>query len=315
MKAVFLDRGSFPAHIEIVMPNGIELVSFHNSTEEEVANRITDADIVLSNKVRLTRNNMKNASKLKLVQVMATGTNNIDIEYCQQTGIAVQNVEGYSTISVPEHTFSLMLMLRRNLVRYLEDVKNGKWQSAEFFCFTDYPISDLSGTKLAIYGSGALGTKVASIATAFGMEPVFVERKNATHTRQGYIPFEEAISTADIHTLHCPLTPETEGLISDAEFDAMKRSALLINTGRGGLVNEESLIKALEKHKIAGAAFDVATQEPMPETHPLRALKEFPNFLLTPHIAWASNEAMQKLISIGVQKISDFIDNQNMDRF
>ncbi|WCN09355.1 D-2-hydroxyacid dehydrogenase [Marinomonas mediterranea] len=308
MKAVFLDRGSFPSHIDIRMPEGIELINYHNTSEADVAERIVDADIVLTNKVPLKKEAIERATKLKLVQVMATGTNNVDSEFCQQANIAVQNVEGYSTVSVPEHTFSLMLALRRNLFQYIDDVKKGKWSRSEFFCFMDYPIKDLAGSRIAIYGSGALGTQVSVIAKAFGMEPCFVERKNAPHVRDGYIAFEEAITTADIHTFHCPLTPENKNTISDSEFDAMKTSALLINTGRGGLIDEEALIRALEKNKIAGAALDVATIEPMPKTHPLNTLKDFPNFLLTPHIAWASDGAMQKLVSIAVSRISNFIE-------
>lgn len=309
MKAVFLDRGSFPDSIHIELPTQIkEVIEYHNTQSDQVADRIKDADIVLTNKVMLTAESIHKALSLQLVQVMATGTNNVDMTTCQSRNITVQNVTGYSTVSVPEHTFSMLLTLRRNLISYISDVKLGKWGSSEYFCFLDYPIKDLAGATMTIIGSGSLGQRVADIAKAFGMTVVFAERKNAQHIRQGYVKFEEALRIADVVSLHCPLTEETKNVIDTAEFTMMKTSSLLLNISRGGLVNEHALAQALENQSITGAAFDVATQEPMPLNHPLQSLTQYPNFLLTPHIAWASDEAMQKLADIAVQKITEFVD-------
>ncbi|PJE56980.1 D-2-hydroxyacid dehydrogenase [Marinomonas polaris] len=309
MKAVFLDRGSFPEYIKIQLPTQInEVVEYDNTALEEVAERIKSASIVLTNKVVVNAAAINSASDLKLIQVMATGTNNVDLKACKDKNIAVQNVADYSTISVPEHTFAMLLALRRNLASYLDAVKSGRWATSEYFCFLDYPIKDLSGSTMVIIGGGTLGKKVAAIALAFGMKVIFADRKGTTNTRPGYINFEEALKFADIISINCPLTPETKNLISDAEFSLMKKSCLLLNISRGGIVDEDALLRAFENNTITGAAFDVSTQEPMQLDHPLQALTKQPNFLLTPHIAWASDEAMQTLVDMAMDKITSFID-------
>lgn len=310
MKAVFLDRGSFPEHIEVQLPAQVtEVVEFDNTQAEDVIQRIAGASIVLTNKVLITADTIKQTPSLQLVQVMATGTNNIDMAACEEQHITVQNVTGYSTISVPEHTFGMLLALRRNLLAYIDDVKAGKWATSEFFCFVDYPIKDLSGSTITIIGAGSLGQKIATIAKAFGMEVILAERKNATQVRTGYTTFETALQKADVISINCPLTNATENLIGDDEFALLKPSALLLNISRGGIVDEHALVKALQNKRIAGAAFDVATHEPMPLNHPLHTLAPYPNFLLTPHIAWASDEAMQTLVDIAMKKIATFINN------
>ncbi|NLQ16377.1 D-2-hydroxyacid dehydrogenase [Marinomonas sp. M1K-6] len=309
MKAVFLDRGSFPKYIKVTLPASInDFVEYENTSPDEVAERIQDANIVLTNKVVLNADALNQAPHLGLVQVMATGMNNVDLEACAKHNISVQNVAGYSNISVPEHTFAMLLALRRNLASYLEDVKAGKWADSQYFCFLDYPIKDLSGSTMAIIGGGTLGKKVAAIALAFGMTVVFAERKGAQSIRNGYIDFEEALTLADVISINCPLTPDTKNLISDAEFSLMKPSSLLLNISRGGIVDEPALVRAFDSNRIAGAAFDVASQEPMPLDHPLQALTQRRNFLLTPHIAWGSNEAMQTLVNMAMDKITAFID-------
>ncbi|MGJ8648475.1 MAG: D-2-hydroxyacid dehydrogenase [Marinomonas colpomeniae] len=309
MKAVFLDRGSFPEYIKIQLPSQVtEVVEYENTQQDEVIDRIKGASIVLTNKVIINSEAIESSSSLNLIQVMATGTNNVDSAACIKNNIAVQNVAGYSTVSVPEHTFSMLLALRRNLVSYLDDVKSGKWALSDFFCFLEHPIQDLNGTTMVIIGGGSLGQKVAVIAQAFGMKVIFAERKGVNEIRSGYIDFEEALKIADVVSLHCPLTEETRSLIGDAELSLMKQSALLLNMSRGGIVDERALLNAFTKGIIAGAAFDVATQEPMPLDSPLQKLTQYPNFLLTPHIAWASNEAMQTLVDIAIQKITSFIE-------
>ena len=268
MKAVFLDRGSFPENAEILLPDNItEKTFYHNSDDSNVAERIRDADVVLTNKVKISSLQLSQAPQLKLIQVMATGLNNIDLDACESLGIAVRNVSGYSTEAVPEHTFALMLTLRRRIFQYHQDIRNGRWAESEFFCFMDHSIQDIAGSTLVIIGKGALGERVASIAEAFGMKVLFAEHKSATKIRSGYVPFSDAIEAADILTLHCPLTPDTQNMIDADVLAAMKPSALLINTGRGGLVNEADLADALNSGQIAGAGFDVATEEPMPKHH------------------------------------------------
>lgn len=310
MKAVFLDRGSFPESAVLALPEAVtETATYHNTAAEDVLERILNADIVMTNKVVLTRSVLAQARHLKLVQVMATGTNNVDIEACNEFGIAVQNVSGYSTVSVPEHTFSLILALRRNLFQYHEAVRAERWANSEFFCFMDYPIRDLHNASLCLIGGGTLGRRVAQIAEAFGMRVVFAEHKHADTLREGYVPFEQAITQADIISLHCPLTDQTRHMIDESEFAKMKSSALLINTGRGGLVNEAALVTALQDHQIAGAGFDVVTEEPMPASHPLQALTALPNFILTPHIAWASESAMNRLLAMASDNIRQFIES------
>lgn len=311
MKAVFLDRGSFPKHIQVQLPAQVtEVIEFDNTQAEEVTHRIAGASIVLTNKVLITAETIKQTPSLQLIQVMATGTNNIDMRACEEQNVTVQNVLGYSTISVPEHTFSMLLALRRNLFSYIESVKAGKWAASDFFCFVDFPIKDLCGSTITIIGAGSLGQKIADIAKAFGMQVIFAERKNATHVRTAYTAFETALKKADVISINCPLTNETKNLISDDEFALIKPSALLLNISRGGIVDEQALVKAFQNNRIAGAAFDVATQEPMPLNHPLQTLTQYSNFLLTPHIAWASNEAMQTLVDIAMKKITTYIDNQ-----
>ncbi|QUX95902.1 glycerate dehydrogenase [Marinomonas sp. CT5] len=309
MKAVFLDRGSFPKHIKVQLPSQIkEVVEYENSAIELVAERIKDATIVLTNKAIIDAQALSSADNLELIQVMATGMNNVDLDACKAKNITVQNVADYSTISVPEHTFAMLLALRRNLTCYLDAVKAGQWSESEYFCFVDFPIKDLSGSTMAIIGNGTLGKKIAAIALAFGMHVVFADRKGALTHRHGYIPFEEAIRVADVISINCPLTPETKHLISDAEFSLMKPSCLLLNISRGGIVDEYALARAFDKNIIAGAAFDVSSQEPMPLDHPLQALTNHPNFLLTPHIAWASDEAMQTLVDMAMDKITSYIE-------
>lgn len=309
MKAVFLDRGSFPKNINIELPTQIsDVVEYDKTHPDEVAERIKEANIVLTNKAIVSADAVNGASNLQLVQVMATGTNNVDTQACISHGVTVQNVADYSTISVPEHTFAMLLALRRNLTSYINDVKSGKWADSKHFCFLNYPIKDLSGTTMAVIGGGTLGKSVANIARAFGMTVIFADRKGATSIRAGYVNFQEALTTADVISINCPLTDETKNLIGDAEFSFMKSSCLLLNISRGGIVDEHALVNAFKNNTISGAAFDVATVEPMPLNHPLQALAKWPNFLLTPHIAWASNEAMQTLVNIAMEKITSFID-------
>ncbi|WP_105902286.1 D-2-hydroxyacid dehydrogenase [Vibrio gangliei] len=304
---VFLDIATIPSHIKI--PNLTfehQWKAFDFTSPEQVVERIAGADIVITNKVKLTADVLAQAPNVKLIAVSATGTNNVDLDYCRENSIVVTNVQGYGTRSVPEHVIAMMFALKRNLVGYHQDIAAGVWQKDKQFCFFTHPITDVAGSTLGIIGSGSLGQAVGVLAKALGMKVVFAERKGVSPCRLGYMAFEKVIETADVLTLHCPLTAETENLIAMPELQAMKSSAILINAGRGGLVNEAELVEALKIQQIAGAGCDVFTQEPADESNPLIANMGLPNLLLTPHVAWGSDSSIQALCNILMDNIEKF---------
>ena len=285
-----------------------EWVDYPATTPAQVVERLTGADIAITNKVPLDAAAIAALPALKMVAISATGTNNVDLDACRARGIVVSNIRGYAEHTVPEHVMALLLALSRNLVAWRETLQAGAWQRAEQFCLFDHPIRDLHGATLGLIGSGTLGKGVARLAEAFGMRVLRAEHKGAATVRPGYTAFAEVLATADAISLHCPLTPETTGLIGETELRAMQRSALLINTARGGIVDEAALVRALKEGWIAGAGFDVVTVEPPPVGHPLLdpALLALPNFLLTPHVAWSSRPAMQTLADQLIANIEAF---------
>ncbi|WP_372762471.1 D-2-hydroxyacid dehydrogenase, partial [Pseudoalteromonas sp.] len=260
-----------------------ELTVHQLTSPEQVVAHSANAEVLITNKVVINRDTMRQLSALKLICVSATGTNNVDLEAAKEFGIAVTNVAGYSTPSVVQHTFSLITNLLGNTHRYQADCQQGAWQKSEMFCRLDYSFNDLQGKTLAIIGGGTLGKAVAKVADAFGAHVVVAERKGAS-CRAGRIPFMEAITTADIISVHCPLTDETRDLITLNELKMMKPSSLIINTARGGIINEADLATALQQQLIAGAGVDVLTKEPAEINNPL-ANYQGDNLLLTPHIA------------------------------
>jgi glycerate dehydrogenase len=285
-----------------------EWVDYPATTPAQVVERLTGADIAITNKVPLDAAAIAALPALKMIAISATGTNNVDLDACRARGIVVSNIRGYAEHTVPEHVMALLLALSRNLVAWRETLQAGAWQRAEQFCLFDHPIRDLHGATLGLIGSGTLGKGVARLAEAFGMRVLRAEHKGAATVRPGYTAFAEVLATADAISLHCPLTPETTGLIGETELRAMQRSALLINTARGGIVDEAALVLALKEGWIAGAGFDVVTVEPPPVGHPLLdpALLALPNFLLTPHVAWSSRPAMQTLADQLIANIEAF---------
>ncbi len=308
MKIAFLDRSTLSPETTLRQPSfEHELVCHDNTQPDQVAERIADADIVVTNKVKLSFEALQHASKLKLVAVAATGTDNIDLNACAQRGITVSNIRNYAGNTVPEHTFALMFALRRSICAYRESVKAGRWQESGQFCYFDHPIQDLAGSTLGIIGDGALGNAVATIGRALGMKVLFSAFKGRSHMGNLYTPFDEVLARSDIITLHCPLTAQTRHMIGAAEFAAMHRKPLLINTARGGLVDEEALAQALRSGQISGAGFDVVSAEPPPAQHPFMALVDMPNFILTPHVAWASRQAMQGLADQLIANIEAFV--------
>ncbi|QHI99536.1 glycerate dehydrogenase [Xylophilus rhododendri] len=307
MNIVFLDRATLSP--QTTLPAfGFEhrLEVFDRTRPEEVAARIADADIVIVNKVKLPAELLAAAPRLKLVAVAATGTDNVDIAACAARGIAVSNIRNYAKHSVPEHTFALIFALRRSIVAYREAVRAGRWQQAGQFCFFDYPIRDLAGSTLGIVGDGALGNAVAAMGRALGMNVLFSAHKGRGGQGSLYTPFEEVLARSDVITLHCPLRPATRNMIGAAEFALMRRKPLLINTARGGLVDESAVGPALQAGQIGGAGFDVTSVEPPPADHPFMALLDRPDFILTPHVAWAADEAVQSLANQLVHNIEAF---------
>ena len=261
---------------------------------EQTLERLKDATIAITNKVVLSRAMLQQLPKLKMVAVAATGTDNVDIECCRERGIVVSNIRDYSVHTVPEHVFMLILALRRNLLAFRDDVRNGAWQTATQFCLFTHPVNDLYGSTLGIIGHGAIGKAVEQIALAFGMKVLLAEHKGVSDTRPGYTPFDTVLRDSDAITLHLPLNAQTRHLIGAAELAHMQKHVLLINTARGGLVDEAALLDALRTGRIGGAGFDVLTKEPPTGGNPLLELNQ-PNFILTPHIAWSGRSAMQAL--------------------
>jgi glycerate dehydrogenase len=292
-RVVFLDRASLKAAVR--KPAGAQAyVEYDKTSLEEIVPRLAGAEVAIVNKVPMRGPTLEQLPDLKMIAVAATGYDVIDVPYCKEHGIAVANIRNYAVHTVPEHAFMLILALRRSLLAYREDVQNGVWNKSDQFCFFTHPIGDLHGATLGIIGEGAIGQGTAAIGRAFGMKVLFADHPPPKMEGVTFTPHDEVIAQADVISLHCPLMPSTRNLIDLAAFRKMKRTALLINTARGGLVDEGALIQALDEGLIAGAGFDVLTVEPPRNGHPLLDVRR-PNFLLTPHIAWASDGAMQFL--------------------
>jgi glycerate dehydrogenase len=305
---VFLDRDSVIANVR-------RPAFSHSWTEyaataaADAAGRLAGATIAITNKVPLRADTLAQLPDLKMIAVAATGTDIIDLAACKERGIVVSNIRNYAYATLPEHTFSMILALRRNLLAYRADVQAGKWQKSDKFCLFDYPITDLAGSKLGLLGYGALGQAVARLGRAFGME-ILVHKRTPVH-EEGVknVSWDELLESSDVLSLHAPLNDQTRNIIGASELARMKRSALLINTARGGLVDEAALARALTTGVIAGAGFDVLVKEPPPEDNVLLKL-HLPNFILTPHIAWASTQAMQILADQLIDNIEAFAANK-----
>ena len=282
------------------------LSSYGTTEAHETLERIRGADIVITNKVVISAQAFAENPQLKLVAVTATGVNNVDVEAAKQNGTAVCNIRAYGNESVAEHAFMMMITLMRNLPAYQRDVAAGLWENSPFFCHLGAPMRDLNGKTLAIFGRGNIGKTLAAYAQAFKMNVVFAEHKHAQSVRDGYVSFDEAIRSADVVSLNCPLTPQTANMIGEAELQQMKPGAILINCGRGGLVDEAALVAALKYGQIGGAGFDVLTQEPPRDGNPLLKAR-LPNLIVTPHIAWASQEAANRLFDILLDNINHFV--------
>ncbi|WKD49202.1 D-2-hydroxyacid dehydrogenase [Microbulbifer spongiae] len=297
MRGVFLDALTMKLE-ELdtsALQNSLDHWDFYDTTSAmETAGRIAGAQVVITNKVILDRPLLTQASQLKLICVCATGTNNIDLEAARDLGIVVRNVKGYAGASVPQHTLALILALASRWYRYHRDVMAGRWSRSEIFCLLDYPVIELAGKTLGIIGYGALGQSVARLGQALGMRVLIAESlRGKPHNNR--VCLAQLQAESDVISLHCPLTAETENLIDHPFIAAMKPGALLVNTARGGLVDEEALAGALRSGHLGGAALDVLSEEPPPANHPLLD-SSIPNLIITPHTAWISRESRQRLL-------------------
>jgi glycerate dehydrogenase len=292
-RIVFLDRSSLP--VRFTQPRCAGWYGEYAETgADQVIERLAGASVAITNKVPLRAAALAQLPKLRLIAVAATGYDCIDIAYCRDHDIVVSNIRQYAIHTVPEHVFALLLALRRNLVGYRAMVAAGRWQRARQFCAFDGEIRDLHGSVLGIVGRGAIGGAVAAIGEAFGMKVLYATAPDHPTVNADHRPLAELLGAADVVTLHCPLTAATRGLIGEKELRSMKRGAILINTARGGLVDEQALRRALAEGWIGGAGFDVLANEPPHDGNALLEL-DLPNFILTPHVAWASVEAMEGL--------------------
>lgn len=311
MKATFLDRATIPPHIDLTTPNAIKTwENFDNLASDEIINQCMSSDIILTNKAVLTKDIINQLPALKLICVTATGTNNVNLDACRKNNIAVVNATNYGTASVAEHTLMLILALSRNLPRYLESLKTKEWSKSPFFYHYAGQIQSLAGKTLTIVGYGTLGRAVAERASAIGMNIIRAEQPDAQQIREGYTDFYQAIKQADVLSLHCPLTEKTTNLIDKATLALLKPSCILINTGRGGLVNEKDLLAALTSEQILAAGLDVAETEPPSPNGTIWQLALLPNVIVTPHVAWAADDSMQRLINQIMTKIEDFVEHR-----
>jgi glycerate dehydrogenase len=295
-RIVFLDRNTIGPSVELERPHfEHEWVEHGSTAPDQVVERLQGARIAVSNKVRIREEHLASLPELRMIAVAATGYDVIDHEACRRRGIVVSNVRGYAVNTVPEHTFALILALRRNIVGYRQAVIDGEWQKAGQFCFFSHPIGELAGATLGIMGEGAIGQSVARLGQAFGMTTLFAAHKGVNGLGPLYTPFDEVLERSDIITLHCPLMPSTRNMVGMAEFRKMRRRPLLINTARGGLVVEQDAVQALDEGLISGLGFDCLTAEPPARDHCFAAILNRPDVIVTPHVSWAGQQAMQTM--------------------
>lgn len=315
MRAVFLDKQTFSSTIDlsVIKEQVTELINYEQTSPDEIVTRCLDADIIITNKVLLTENILSKLANLKLICISATGFNNVDIDAAKRLNIAVTNVSGYAGQAVAQYVFAQLLEYYQQTSHHNSNTEQGLWSKSSAFCYHGNGINELAGKTIGIVGYGSLGKAVANIAQAFNMQVLISERPKASVIRPGREAFENVIKQADIISLHCPQTPETVNLINNDVLTCMKKTALLINTARGALINETALLDALKNKEIAYAVLDVLTQEPPAADHKLLQSK-LANLKVTAHIAWASIEAQQRLIHILSDNIVAFKQREYLNR-
>ncbi|WMC09897.1 D-2-hydroxyacid dehydrogenase [Oceanimonas pelagia] len=314
MKLVFLDRNTLAPSVTLRRPTfEHHWQEYAETAPAQVVARLQQAEVAIVNKVTIGAAELAKLPGLKLIALAATGSDNIDLAACRAAGVAVCNIRNYSQSAVPEHALALMMALSRNLHAYRASVTAGRWQQAGQFCYFDYPVRDLNNMTLGLIGYGTIARDLERLARALGMEVIVAARKGQPAT-EGRLPFERVLAEADVISLHCPLTAATRHLIGERELAMMKPDALLINVGRGGLVDEQALLNALQQQRIGGAGFDVVSAEPPPADNPLMQALDCPNFILTPHIAWASQASMQRLADQLIDNIEAFAAGREQNR-
>ncbi|KTA85313.1 D-2-hydroxyacid dehydrogenase [Aeromonas salmonicida] len=312
---VFLDSDTLDAGITLHRPDFPHHWQSHPSTApEQVVERLRNASIAIINKVRIGAPELAQLPDLKLIALAATGSDNVDLEACRAANVGVCNIRNYSGPSVPEHAMALMLALSRNLFAWRQSLLEGRWQQSGQFCFFDHNIMDLHGKQLGIIGKGTLGQALGERAQGMGMIVRYAQSQIGASHNEDRLPLDALLQSSDVVSLHCPLTPYTHHLIGERELALMKPGALLINVGRGDLVDEAALLKALANGRLGGAGFDVASVEPPPPDHPLMQALQYPNFILTPHVAWASEESMQRLADQLIDNINAFAEGRRQHR-
>ena len=312
-RIVFLDRATIAPQVRLGRPHfEHEWVEYDRTDPADTVARLEGARIAITNKVRIGADVLDALPDLACVVVAATGTDCVDAAACAARGIPVCNIRGYSTNTVPEHVFALLLDLRRGVTLHADKVRAGEWQRARQFCFFAQPIRDLSGATMGVIGAGNIGTRVGALAEAFGMDVIYSARRDQTPSGNR-VGFEEFLARADVISLHCPLRPDTRHLLDAGVFAAMKKSPIIINTARGALIDLEALEVALDNGSVGGAGIDVASEEPPAADDILMRLAERDNVVVTPHIAWASDEAQQVLADQLVAVLEAFARGEPMN--
>ena len=311
MKAVFLDRGTFSQDLDLPAPAGVtDYVVYSDSPEDTqtIVERCQDADIIFTNKIKISAEEISNLPKLKLIQLTATGMNNVDSDACDKHGVTLYNVAGYAVKSVPEHTFMLMTMAMRAAIHYHQKVIDGSWSDDGGFCLLDVPLIDLEDKTLGIIGVGTIGKRVTQIARAYGMTVLWAEHQGQTPRNEDYTAFDEVLARSDVISLHCPLNEDTKHLINKDTLAKMQKQPLIVNVARGGIVDSQALTNAVNNEQILGYASDVFEAEPITEDDPLLSLKDHPRVIFSPHNAWGSESAQLTLWRILSKQVSAFID-------
>ena len=299
---VFLDRDTFPEGFKIpTLKLKAKWKYYGFTTDKQVPARIKDAHIIVNNKVNLTSKNLKNANNLELIAISATGTNIIDLDYCRSKGIAVTNLRDYASESVAEHVLAMILTLLKQLKGLEKDIKKNIWQTRKVFALLSKKIQNLNGKTIGIIGKGSIGLKVAKLSKAFGMKVRFLSARNLKKS-----DLNKFLKKIDILSIHCPLNKNTENLISIKELKLMKKDSIIINTARGGIINEKDLVFALKKRIVSAAGIDVTTMEPPKKTHPYYKIINSPYFIWTPHTAWASDETLKNALDQLIENINSF---------
>lgn len=308
MKIVFLDAHTLGSDISLAPIAACgELVCYDHTSDEQVFERITDCEVLIVNKIQIRKAQIDAAPKLKLICVAATGVNNIDLDYAALKGIPVKNAVDYSTNSVTQVTFSILLSLAGQISHFDNWVKSGSYSKSRSFTHLSKVFWELKGKRYGVIGLGNIGTNVARIAKAFGMEVYYYPTSGKAHSSEfPALSLEELLSTCDVVSVHAPLNDRTKNLVTYEKLQLMKKSAYILNMGRGGIINEADLVKALNDNLIAGAGVDVYTCEPLPETSPYFNIEDKSKIIFTPHIGWASAEARVILVEKIARNIEEY---------